>query len=151
MTIYVGSDHNGFSAKQTVIDYLHKGGYAAVDVGDVRLDPSDDFPVFAAKAVTAIKASDDPDARAILICGSGQGMMIAANRFKGIRAGLGWSVEAARGIRNDEDSNVLALPSELLQKTPQLAQNVIHTWLTTPFAGAARYVRRNNELDNLQN
>ena len=150
MQIFVGSDHNGFAMKQEVISYLQKSGHSTVDVGDKKLDPNDDFPVFAAKAVTAIKTSNDPDSRAILICGSGQGMMIAANRFKGIRAGLGWSVEAAKGIRNDEDSNVLALPSELLTTNKELAHNVINAWLDTPFAGAARYKRRNQELDDLQ-
>ena len=149
MKIFVGSDHNGFAMKQRVIIYLQKAGHEVVDVGDERLDPSDDFPVFAARAVTAIKTSDDPDVRAILICGSGQGMMMAANRYKGIRAGLGWSVEAAKGIRNDEDSNVLALPSELLLKNQRLAEDVMHAWLATPFAGAARYIRRNHEMDEL--
>jgi ribose 5-phosphate isomerase B len=149
MKIFVGSDHNGFAMKQDVITYLQKTGHDVRDVGDQQLDPQDDFPVFAAKAVTAIKTSDDPDPRAILICGSGQGMMIAANRFKGIRAGLGWSIEAAKSIRNDEDSNVLALPSELLGKDQNLAHHVIDAWLSTPFANAARFVRRNKELDQL--
>jgi ribose 5-phosphate isomerase B len=76
-------------------------------------------------------------------------MMMAANRFKGIRAGLGWSVEAAEGIRNDEDSNVLAMPAELFEKDLQLARAIIDAFLDTPFAGAARYIRRNNELDSL--
>ena len=85
-------------------------------------------------------------ARGILVCGSGQGMAIAANRHKGIRAGLGWSVEAVRDTRNDEDSNVLALPAEIL-KTDKAWQTVIDTWLETPFAGASRYKRRNRQLD----
>ncbi len=149
MKLYIGADHNGFRAKAQVSEYLRKGGFDVVDVGDETLDPSDDFPVFAARAVTAIKTSDDPDPRAILVCGSGQGMLIAANRFKGIRAGLGWSVEAARGVRNDEDSNVLALPAELLDGNMPLAMRIIDTWLKTPYANAARYNRRNQELDRL--
>jgi ribose 5-phosphate isomerase B len=76
-------------------------------------------------------------------------MIMAANRHKGIRAGLGWSEEAARGIRNDEDSNVLALPSQIFEGNNQKAFDVIDVWLKTPFAGAARYIRRLNELDNL--
>ena len=148
MIVYVGADHNGFAMKAGVLAYLKKSGVEVHDAGDDRLDPDDDFPVFAARAVTAIKTAGD-GARAILICGSGQGMMIAANRFKGIRAGLGWSVEAARSIRNDEDSNVLALPTELLEKNEKLAHEIINTWLKTPFAGAARYIRRNKELDDL--
>lgn len=149
MIVYVGSDHNGFAMKAKVLELLKKHGVEAADVGDTVLDPNDDFPLFAAKAVTAIKTSDDKDPRAILICGSGQGMMIAANRYKGIRAGLGWSIEAAKSIRNDEDSNVLALPSELLSGDQDLAESIIQAWLDTPFAGAARYIRRNQELDEL--
>ena len=149
MIVYVGSDHQGFEAKSLVLTYLKKAGYDAVDVGDEKLDPNDDFPVFAARAVAAIKTSNDNDPRAILICGSGQGMMMAANRFKGIRAGLGWSTEAARSIRNDEDSNVLAMPSELLNAEIDIAQGIIDTWLKTPFAAATRYIRRNKELDEL--
>ncbi len=149
MKVFVGSDHQGFAAKSGVLEFLKKQGIKAEDIGDDKLDPVDDFPVFAARAVTAIKTSSDSDPRAILICGSGQGMMMAANRFKGIRSGLGWSVEAARSIRNDEDSNVLALPSELFKNQAE-ANSIIQTWLETPFAAAARYIRRNKELDGLQ-
>lgn len=148
MIVFVGADHQGFSAKAEVIRYLQKKGLEVSDVGDTHLNPEDDFPVFAARAVHAMQASNDPEPRAILLCGSGQGMMMAANRFKGIRAGLGWSVEAARGIRNDEDSNVLALPAELLQ-SKEVAERIIDAWLETPFAGAARYIRRNKELDEV--
>jgi ribose 5-phosphate isomerase B len=129
MIVFVGSDHRGFEAKKHVIAHLQKRSVECVDVGDERLLPDDDFPVFAAKAVTAIKTSEDKDPRAILLCGSGQGMMMAANRFKGIRAGLGWSVEAAEGIRNDEDSNVLAMPAELFEKDLQLAHAIIDAFL----------------------
>jgi ribose 5-phosphate isomerase B len=146
--IYLGADHNGYHLKKKIISYLKKSGYNLHDEGDEKLDPEDDFTVFAARVVHAMKASNDKEARGILICGSGQGMAIAANRHKGIRAGIGWSPEAARSIRNDEDSNVLALPSELLQEEKDW-KHIIDTWLNTPFAGAARYKRRNKQLDEL--
>jgi ribose 5-phosphate isomerase B len=148
MNIYVASDHMGFELKKQVIDYLNKLGYMAEDAGDREYDADDDFPIFATSAVVKMLSSDDKHARAILVCGSGQGMLIAANRFKGVRAGLGWSVEAAKGIRNDEDSNVLALPSGILKSKEQW-KPVVDAWLNTPFAGAPRYIRRNNELDQL--
>lgn len=149
MKIFLAADHNGFEIKNEVRAYLERAGIAVEDMGDEKLDPADDFQIYAARAVTALLGRDDADPRAILICGSGQGMMIAANRFKGIRAGLGWSVEAARGIRNDEDSNVLALPSQILNENRSLAHQIIDTWLETPFAGATRYIRRNKALDTL--
>lgn len=148
MKIYIGADHRGFHLKEKIESYLKDRGHEVVDEGGKELDPDDDFTVFAGRVVHAMKASDDMTVRGILVCGSGQGMVMAANRFKGIRAGLGWSEEAARSTRNDEDSNVLALPSELLESGTQW-QKVIDTWLTTPFAGAARYKRRISQLDDL--
>lgn len=147
MKIYVGSDHRGFAFKAQLLDYVRSIGHDAQDVGDKKLDPDDDFPIFAAKAVQLVLADPDRDARAILICGSGQGMAIAANRFRGIRAGLGWSIEAAKSTRNDEDSNVLALPAELMGNEKKW-QDIVHAWLSTPFANAPRFIRRNRQLDD---
>jgi ribose 5-phosphate isomerase B len=149
MYIYVGADHRGYGLREEVLKYLKSAGYNVEDLGDKQFDPEDDFPVFASAAAQKVLSSTDEDPRAILICGSGQGMLMAANRIKGIRAGLGWSIEAAKGIRNDEDSNVLALPADLFNDGHQKAFVVIEAWLNTPFAGAARYVRRKDELDNM--
>ena len=149
MKIFVGADHRGFAPKGQLIAYLQKAGYDVEDIGDKQFDPEDDFPLFASTAANKVLSSDDPDARAILICGSGQGMAIAANRFRGIRAGLGWSVEAAKSTRNDEDSNVLALPAEHFEGKSPKALAIVDAWLATPFAGATRFLRRNKELDQL--
>ena len=148
MTIYIGADHNGYRLKERIVKYLKQSGHKVVDKGDEILDPEDDFTVFASRVVNAIKSSSEKDARGILICGSGQGMAIAANRHKGIRAALGWSKLAAEESRNDEDSNVLAIPAEILYRNDEW-QPVVDTWLSTPFAGAARYKRRNRQLDEL--
>lgn len=147
MKIFIGADHNGYDLKERVEKYLTSHNIDVTDCGDERLDPDDDFTVFASRVVNAMKAEGD-GSRGILICGSGQGMMIAANRFKGIRAGLGWSDDAARSIRNDEDSNVLALPSIVLKKDDDW-KRIIDIWLSTPFANATRYKRRNRQLDDL--
>lgn len=149
MKIYIGADHRGYQLKQAVTDYLKKSAYDVVDIGDKEYNPDDDFTVFASKAVNRLLSDSGNNSRAILICGSGQGMIMAANRHKGIRAGLGWSKRAAKEIRNDEDSNVLALPSEILEDNPEKTFQIINTWLNTPYAGAARYNRRIKELDNL--
>jgi ribose 5-phosphate isomerase B len=119
----------------------------AEDVGDTELNPEDDFPQFAKEAVLKVLASDD--ARAILLCGGGQGMCMAANRFKGIRAAVIWDSTEARMARNDNDSNVLCLPARILEGQPALWQDIIDTWLSTPFAAAMRFKRRNKELDEL--
>lgn len=149
MRFYLAADHNGFELKSIVADYLKKQGYDVEDDGDAKYDPEDDFPIFASRAAHRILTSDDPDPRGIFICGSGQGMVIAANRIKGIRAGLGWSREAAQSIRNDEDCNVLALPSQLHTTDPVLVLNIIEDFIKTPFARATRFSRRIKELDTL--
>jgi len=148
--MYIGADHNGFDRKKQLIDYLQRSGYDVVDAGDVSSRPEDDFPQFAAQVVTAMRGDSDPEqARGILICGSGQGMCMAANRFKGIRAALAFDQEEARSARNDDDSNVLCLSARYLDFDTTVG--IVHTWLLTPFAGAPRFKRRIQELDELGN
>lgn len=147
MRLFIGADHNGFEMKAHLIRELTRAGYDVVDMGDKELKPQDDFPQFASRVVSAMKASDDKDPRGILICGSGQGMCIAANRYKGIRASLVWEVDEAHAARNDDDSNVLCLPARSMGNAE--AVRVAEAWLATPFAGATRFKRRIKELDQL--
>ena len=129
--------------------YLVKHDYDVEDVGDVVLDPTDDFPEFAQAAALKVLGHPEADARAILLCGGGQGMAMAANRFHGIRASVVWDAYEAKMTRNDNDSNVLCLPSRILEHDAAAWQGIIETWLSTPFASAPRYVRRNMQLDEL--
>ena len=147
MTIFLGADHQGFEYKRQVAEFLKRLGHEVVDEGDVTRNPEDDFPEFAGRVVNALLAAKDPAARGVLICGSGQGMCMAANRFKGIRASLCWNVAEAHSARNDDDSNVLCLSANQLSLKD--AEAIITTWLVTPFAAADRFVRRIKELDNL--
>lgn len=149
MKIYLGSDHQGFHLKEAIEAWLKKEGYAVEDVGDRILDPNDDYPQFAQKAAHKVLASDDNDARAILICGGGQGMAIAANRYKGIRAAVVWDEHEAKMTRLDNDSNVLSLPARILDGDINNVKNIIKTWLDTKFTAAARHIRRNQELDDI--
>lgn len=148
MKIYLGSDHNGFHLKESVFAYLSKRNYDVEDVGDKELNADDDFPQFAHRAVLKVLGSEHNDTRAILLCGGGQGMSMAANRFKGIRASVIWDEHEAKMTRNDNDSNILCLPSRLLHGGDEW-QSIVDTWLSTPFAGAERYRRRNRQLDEL--
>lgn len=147
MKIYLGADHNGFDFKVQLAAYLRQSGYEVVDEGDTKRNPEDDFPQFAGRVIHAMRADNDPEVRGILICGSGQGMCMAANRFKGIRASLCWDQEEARAARNDDDSNVLCLSSRYVDLEATIG--IVHTWLITPFAGAPRFKRRIQELDEL--
>lgn len=145
MKIFLGSDHNGFHLKEKIFAYLAKHGYDVEDVGDKHLDPDDDFPEFAQAA--ALKVLGEDDARAILLCGGGQGMAMAANRFRGIRASVVWDAFEAKMTRNDNDSNVLCLPSRVIDGDEW--EGIVETWLNTPFAGAVRFKRRNAQIDEL--
>ncbi len=149
MKIYLGADHQGFELKSKVFAYLSKNGYEVEDVGDRVLDPHDDYPQFAQEAVLKVLGSDDADPRAILICGGGQGMAIAANRFRGIRAVVIWDAHEAKMSRVDNDANVLSLPARLLTDQEEVAYGIIETWLNTKFSGASRHRRRIRELDEI--
>ena len=149
MKIFLGSDHAGFHLKGDLMAHLSKRNLDVEDVGNKVLDPDDDYPQFAFQAAMKVLGSEDPDARAILICGSGQGMCIAANRMRGIRASVIWDKHGAQETREDNDSNVLCLPSRVLEDSEEAWKDIIDTWLDTPFAQAARYKRRNAQIDEI--
>lgn len=149
MKIYLGADHQGFHLKEEVFAYLIKRGYEVEDVGDQTLDPNDDFPVFAQRVALKVLGSEEKDPRGILICGGGQGVAMAANRFKGIRASVIWDAFEAKMTRYDNDSNVLCLPARVVGEDEGAWQGILETWITTEFADAARFKRRNAELDEL--
>lgn len=147
MRIFVAADHNGFQLRNRIVAYLKRAGYDVVDNGDFKLDPEDDFPVFAARVIHHMKSSGDTDSRGILICGSGQGMCMAANRYKGIRACMGYDRESIRASRNDDDANVLCLAARVLKKDQ--ANVLVETFLNVPFSHVGRYQRRIKELDEI--
>jgi ribose 5-phosphate isomerase B len=147
MQVFVGADHAGFHLKAKVVAHLSKMGYDVEDDGDAQLNPIDDYPQFAYMVATKVLGSEDNDARGILLCGSGQGMVIAANRVRGIRAALCWSQDIARETRNDNDSNVLSIPTRYV--TDEVALEIIDTWLETAFSEAPRHVRRIHEVEEL--
>ncbi len=147
MKVFLGADHNGFEYKRQLAEALKLAGHEVVDAGDKELKADDDYPQFAGQLVHELLASGDPEARGILICGSGQGMCIAANRFKKIRAALCWNQSEARAARNDDDSNILCLSSRYTSLDE--AGSIMATFLSTPFAGAPRFARRIQQLDEL--
>lgn len=149
MTIYLGADHSGFALKEKVFAYLVKKKHVVENIGGIELDPSDDFPEFAQVAALKIIGDISKDPRAIMVCGEGQGMSMAANRFRGIRSSVVWDEQEARLVRRDYDSNVLCLPVRMVESNDELWQDIISTWLNTSFTGADRYKRRNARLDEI--
>lgn len=145
--IFIGADHNGFQLKEKLEKWLKTQNYEVIDVGGERLNPDDDYPEFASRLVTSMLSSEEPEPLGILLCGSGQGMAMAANRFKGIRAALAWNKKTAEMSRHDDDANVLCLSAWELNE--ESITEIVHTWLNTPYARAARFIRRLKELDSL--
>ena len=112
MKLAIGSDHAGFPLKEEVRDYLTKAGHEIVDLGAYEVDPLDDYPDFAEKVGLAVKRGDAP--RGILICGSGVGVCVAANKIPGIRAGMCHDTYSAhQGVEHD-DMNVIVLGARII-------------------------------------
>jgi len=143
MTIYLGADHRGFNLKEYLKRYLAAKGYQAVDLGNAVYDKDDDYPNFA--KLVAEKISANPTDRGILICGSGAGMAIVANKFPGVRAALAVNAKQAFMERNDEDVNVLSLTAEFT--TPEQAEQIVEVFLKTPFSTEERHRRRVGKIE----
>lgn len=139
MKIFIGADHRGFELKNLVREHLSHQGYEVEDVGAMTMVPDDDYPQYAFGVGTKVLGEENP-VFGILVCGSGQGMAIAANKVPGIRAAIGWSVEEAKSARNDDDVNVLVLPSDMIE--PDLALTVVDAFIDQKFSGEERHVRR---------
>lgn len=136
MKISVGSDHGGFDLKQEVADFLRQQGHAVVDAGCDSLQ-SVDYPDFAGTVCELVRSGECE--RGILICGTGIGMSIAANRYREIRAALCHEGFTARMSREHNNANVLCLGARVIG--PALALDIVGQWLATEFAGG-RHQRR---------
>ena len=147
MIIYIASDHRGFELKNYLIDFLKGKGYEVVDSGNVQYDESDDYPDFA-KAVAEKVSLDYENARGIVLCGSGVGVDVVANKFRGVRSALVTSTDQAFDSRNDDDSNVLSLPAGYIEKS--VAEKIVIIWLETPFSGDKRHVERLKKIDEIE-
>lgn len=141
MKLLLGADHAGFELKEHVKRFLESLGHVVLDEG-THSEESVDYPLFA-QAVCRRLLANEAD-RAVLVCGSGVGMSMSANRFNGIRAVLCTGLYIARYSRLHNDANVLCLPGRLMGKG--LAEEVVRTWLETPFEGG-RHQRRVEEMD----
>ena len=144
--IYLGADHRGFELKEKFKRWLGELGYKHEDMGAFEYNRDDDYPDFA-KAV-AEKVASEASAKGILICGSGIGVAIAANKIKGMRAGTAANAEQVRASVNDEDLNVLALSADYTSE--EQAKEITKTFLETKFSGVERHVRRVNKIKELE-
>lgn len=145
--LYIGSDHGGYKLKEDLKKLLQKRKVKFADVGPLKLNDQDDYPPYAKKVAQAVQKDPDKN-RGILLCRSGQGVCIAANKFKGVRAALCWNEAVAKHSRNDDDANVLCLASDFI--STEMAEDIILTWLDTPFSFEQRHIRRLKEINNFK-
>lgn len=148
MTIYLGADHRGFALKEALKKSLSGEAYTVVDVGASEYIKEDDYPTYA--KLVAEKVSANPlEARGILVCGSGFGVDIEANKFNGVRSALPMSPDHAYQARHDDDANILALAADFIDETT--AMKMVTIFLSTPFAHEERYQRRLDEISKTEN
>jgi ribose 5-phosphate isomerase B len=141
----LGADHAGFELKNQVESSLSKKGFEVYDLGAYIFDKNDDYPDFAVKVARSVVVNK---ARGILFCGSGQGMCIAANKVKGIRAVTVGSVAEAKLTRSHNDANVLCLSGWNTSKDSSI--KIVNAWLGTEFSKASRHVRRINKISRIE-
>lgn len=145
MKIYIGGDHGGFELKGKLIPFLRELGYEVEDKGPFVFDAQDDYPDFVQSVAEAV--SKDPMSRGVVLGGSGQGEMICANRYKGVRGALwyGGSLDLIKLSRDHNDSNILSLGARFVSENE--AREAIKLWLETPFSNDERHIRRLKKID----
>jgi ribose 5-phosphate isomerase B len=146
MTIYIGADHRGFNLKEQLKALLIKDSYEVVDLSAPELVPGDDYPAYAAKVTHEVNQKPGEN-WGILLCGSGFGMDIAANKVRGIRAALPMSPDHAYQARHDDNANVLVIAADFTDVADAL--KITKTFLSTPFASDERYQRRLDDVSKL--
>jgi len=146
MIIAVGCDHAGFPLKEHVIGQIRAAGHEAVDCGALALMPGDDYPDYALAVGEAIR--DGRAERGIIVCGSGVGVSVAANKVPGIRASMCHDTFSARQGVEDDSMNVLCLGARVIG--PEVASEVIRAFLSATFSGAERHARRLNKVKQIE-
>lgn len=153
--IYLGGDHAGFELKEAIKQYLKGEGYEIKDFGAHSFDKDDDYPDFGYSVARAV-ADSDGKSKGILFCGSAEGICIAANKVKGVRAVAVWTPTNAKMSREHNDANVLCLSGgKTLSPIPGLstdeAKKIIDGWLKTPFSSEERHKRRIEKIGKIEN
>jgi ribose 5-phosphate isomerase B len=146
MTVIIGSDHAGFAYKGIIIDALQKEGYEVKDLGAYDEQPSD-YPDHAADVASAIIQTSG--ARGILICGSAVGVSIAANKFRGIRAGVCHDTYSAHQCVEHDDVNILCMGQRVIGV--ELMLDIVSTFLKATFSNEPRHVRRLKKITEIEN
>jgi ribose 5-phosphate isomerase B len=147
MRIHIGSDHAGLELKSQLIEHLVNNGHDVTDHGPYEYDAVDDYPDFCIPAAEAV--AKDPVSLGIVLGGSGNGEQIAANKVKGIRAALAWSVETAKLAKDHNNANVVAVGGRMHELS--LVKEIIDAFIAHPFSNDKRHVRRIDKISAFEN
>lgn len=144
--IYLGADHRGYDLKEKIKSWLSDWGQKYEDMGPFEYDKADDYPDYAKKVGEKVRGLEG--AKGILICGSGIGIAVAANKIKGIRAGTATNPKQIAAAVNDEDLNILGIPADYVSENE--AKEIIRSFLETKFAREERHIRRVGKIKQLE-
>lgn len=144
--VYLGSDHRGFALKEKLKNLMTEWGYDHEDMGPFEYNKDDDYPDFA--KLVGEKVASKPGSKGILICGSGVGVAVTANKIKGIIAGTMFDVEQVKASVADEYTNVIGLSNDYTNEKKNIA--IAKAFLESKFSGAERHVRRVEKIKNLE-
>jgi ribose 5-phosphate isomerase B len=138
MRIHIGSDHAGLEFKNVIVKHLESQGHSVIDHGPHVYDALDDYPVFCIPCAEAV--AKDPGSLGVVLGGSGNGEQMAANKVKGVRAALVWSIETAKLAREHNNANVIAIGGRM--HSEEFCLQLVDTFIAEPFPGDERHVRR---------
>jgi len=145
--VFLGADHRGFHLKKEISFWLKQWGLECEDLGNSKLDESDDYPDFAARVARKVSAHEQ-ESVGIVICGSGVGAAIVANKHRHIRCGLGFSPQQVKLAREDDDINTLSLPADFLSY--KKAKKIVEMFLKTEFLESEKHKRRIDKIAEIE-
>ena len=150
MRIHIATDHAGLELSHFLIEQLRDQGHEVFDHGPAEYDPLDDYPAFCINAALAVVRDEQAsiEALGIVLGGSGNGEQIAANKVKGVRAALVWSIETAKLARQHNNANVISIGQRLHDQA--FCLQLVDTFLATPFSADERHVRRITQISNYE-
>ena len=146
MKIFLGADHRGYELKEKIAKWLFEMEYPYQDLAASHLNPGDDFTKYAEDVASLVAKTNG--ARGVLLCGSGVGVDVLANKFDGIRSSIGKNVFQVEAGRNDDDMNILVIAADFTEEKE--AKAMLIAFLETKFSGKARYERRLQEIKEIE-
>ena len=147
MRIHIGSDHAGLELKAELVKHLRGNGHDVTDHGPHEYDALDDYPDFCIPAAEAV--AKDSSSLGIVLGGSGNGEQMAANKVKGIRAALAWSIETAKLARDHNNANVIAVGGRMHEIS--FVKEIIDAFIASPFSNDERHIRRIKKISDFEN